>query len=165
MYVSPISRRFVRVLLLCLGGSIAVSPPLRAQEFVFTKVVDSNDPIPGGGGALFVPADRPALDAGTVIFRNGNTLAPDAIWSVSGGDFTKLVDLNTLVPGGTGKFSSLILDFSAPGYPVLSNGTVIFAGRDSASSGYTGGLYSVPAVGILAWSTFRLGDLFRPATT
>jgi hypothetical protein len=64
---------------------------------------------------------------------------------VSGEDFTKLVDLNTSVPDGTGKFSSLILDFSAPGYPVLSNGTVIFVGRDSASSGYTGGLYSVPA--------------------
>ncbi len=51
------------------------------------------------------------------------------------------------MPGGTGKFSALIIDFSGPGYPVLDAGTVVFAGRDSASSGYTGGLYSVPAVG------------------
>jgi uncharacterized repeat protein (TIGR01451 family) len=132
---------------LAFSGLMTALSSASGQDFVFTKIVDSNDPIPGGAGALFTPADHPALDSGTVIFRNGNTLAPDSIWSVAGGDFTKLVDLNTAVPGGTGNFSQLILDFSAPGYPVLSGGAVIFAGRDSATSGYTGGLYSLPAIG------------------
>lgn len=135
---------------LVLGFVIGGISPARAQEFVFTKIVDSNDPIPNGAGALFSVLDlQPALDGGTVVFRNGpQLLAPESIWSVtSAGAFTKLVDLNTTVPGGTGNFSSLILDFSAPGYPVLSGDTVIFAGRDSATSGYTGGLYSVPTAG------------------
>jgi hypothetical protein len=124
--------------------------PAHAQEYVFTKIVDSNDPIPNGGGTLFGIVDpEPAFEGGIVVFRNGpSSLAPNSIWSVTGlGTFTKLVDLNTAVPGGTGNFSSLILDFSAPGPPVLSAGTVIFCGHDSASSGYTGGLYSVPAAG------------------
>ena len=137
-------------LCLVLSALSAVASSASAQDYVFTKIVDSNDPIPGGAGALFGIADpQPALDGGTIVFRNGvSSLAPDSIWSVtSSGTFTKLVDLNTVVPGGTGEFSSLILDFSAPGYPVLSGGTVVFAGRDSASSGYTGGLYSVPTAG------------------
>ena len=89
-----------------------------AQDFVFTKIVDNNDPIPNGGGTLFSIVDPAAgVRGGTVVFRNGpSSLAPDSIWSSTGaGTFTKLVDLNTAVPGGTGKFSSLILDFSAPG--------------------------------------------------
>ncbi len=134
---------------LILGLTAALSSAL-AQEYVFTKIVDSNDPVPNGAGALFGINDpAPALESGTVVFRNGPaSLAPESIWSVtSAGTFTKLVDRNTAVPGGTGNFSGLILDFSAPGYPVLSAGTVVFAGRDSAMSGYTGGLYSVPTAG------------------
>lgn len=128
---------------------VAFSPG-RGQQYVFRKIVDSNDPIPNGAGELFGIVDpEPAFNGGIVVFRNGpSSLAPNSIWSVtSGGTFTKLVDLNTPVPDGTGNFSSLILDFSAPGPPVLSAGTVVFSGRDSASSGYTGGLYSVPAAG------------------
>ena len=134
---------------LACSGLIAALSSAFAQDFVFTKIVDSNDPIPNGAGTLFGIADpQPAFNGGTVVFRNGpSSLAPDSIWSVTGGDFTRLVDTSAAVPGGTGNFSALIIDFSAPGYPVLSNGTVVFAGRDSASSGYTGGLYSVPAGG------------------
>jgi uncharacterized repeat protein (TIGR01451 family) len=131
-------------------GFVAAFSSATAQDFVFTKIVDSNDPIPSGGGALFSVWDQqPALDGGTVVFRNGpGLLAPESIWSVtSTGTFTKLVDKSSAVPGGTGNFSAFIIDFSAPGYPVLSNGTVVFAGRDSGLSGYTGGLYSVPAAG------------------
>ncbi|HEX4665865.1 MAG TPA: DUF11 domain-containing protein [Chthoniobacterales bacterium] len=144
------SQRLPLAFCLIFSAAVATLSPAFAQDFVFTKIVDSNDPIPNGAGVLFGTADQqPALDAGTVVFRNGtNGLAPDSIWSVTSAHaFTKLVDLNTTVPGGTGKFSSLILDFSAPGFPVLSAGTVIFAGRDSATTGYTGGLYSVPAGG------------------
>jgi hypothetical protein len=78
-------RNFRLAFSLVLGFVIAGVSAARAQEFVFTKIVDSNDPIPGGAGALFVPAEQPALDGGTIIFRNGNTLAPDGIWSVTGG--------------------------------------------------------------------------------
>jgi len=134
----------------CITLVLAEVLPARAQSFVFTKIVDTNDPVPNGAGALFATLDfQPAFNGGTTVFRNGpGSLSPDSIWSAtSDGTLTKLVDLNTTVPGGTGKFSALILDFSAPGFPVLSSGTVIFAGRDSASSGYTGGIYSVPAAG------------------
>jgi hypothetical protein len=135
-------------LCLALNGLTAALSSASAQDYAFTKIIDSNDPIPGGLGTLFVPSNLAAIDNGSIIFRNGNDLAPDSIWSVTGAASPiKLVDLNTTVPGGTGEFTSLVLDFSAPGLPVLSNGTVIFAGRDSASTGYTGGIYSVPATG------------------
>ena len=150
MNLASFPRRLRLAGYLALCGLVAGVSSASAQDFVFTKIVDSNDPIPNGAGALFGIADpAPALDNGTVVFRNGvNSLAPDSIWSVtSSGTFTKLVDLNTAVPGGTGNFSQLILDYASPGYPVLSSGTVVFAGRDSASSGYTGGLYSVPVAG------------------
>jgi hypothetical protein len=95
---------------LVLGLAAAVSSAF-AQEYVFTKIVDSNDPVPNGAGALFGINDpAPALESGTVVFRSGpGSLARDSVWSVtSSGTFTKLVDLNTTVPDGTGKFSAFI---------------------------------------------------------
>jgi len=122
---------------------IAVAPGSYAQSpaFVFTKLVDTNDPVPGGNGTLFLPAEQPAFDGAFTVFRNGNNLAPDALWSFGAGGALKLLDLTAAVPGGTGNFS-VITDI-----PVVRSGTVVFAGRDSATSGFTGGLYSIPAIG------------------
>ncbi len=127
----------------------ALSADAQTPLYVFTKLVDSNDPIPGGNGALFQPNTQAAFDGATAAFWNGGNFAFDSIWSTqAGGAPLKLVDLATTnVPGGTGKFTQLFINFSGPGYVQMSNGVVVFAGRDSSTSGYNGGLYSVSAAG------------------
>jgi hypothetical protein len=103
----------------CITLVLAEVLPARAQSFVFTKIVDTNDPVPNGAGALFATLDfQPAFNGGTTVFRNGpGSLSPDSIWSAtSDGTLTKLVDLNTTVPGGTGKFSALISRFLCAGF-------------------------------------------------
>ncbi len=133
-----------------LFGLSAVAFSARAQTpaYVFTKLVDSNDLLPGSDGVFYRPNQQPTFDGATVAFWNGQNLGYDSIWSVrAGGSPLRLVDLNTDVPGGTGKFTAFLIDFSGPGYLFLRNGTLIFAGRDAATSGYTGGLYAVPAAG------------------
>lgn len=120
-----------------------------AETFVFTKIVDTNDPVPGKAGTLFLPASEPSLDGATVAFRNGGAFAWDSIWTQRpGAPPLKLVDLNTPVPGGIGNFSSFFVAFSAPGIPSVRGGSVVFAGRDSnPNGGFNVGLYAVPAAG------------------
>lgn len=140
---------------LALALAAALPATGRTQAgYVFTKVVDNNDPRPDRPGQLFRVGDEPALDRdGRIVFRDGpGSLSPDSIWAVAPGEETptRLADFSTPVPGGVGNFSSFILFFSLPGIPAISDGEVVFAGRDSNSSapgGFNAGLYSVPATG------------------
>ncbi len=121
-----------------------------AQGFVFTKIVDNNDPIPGYPGRLFRPLDRPALDGDTVVFRNtliDNTL--DSIWTAHVGAATpiRIADQSTAVPGGVGNFSQFDSPFIGS-FALVRGGNVVFIGRDSnPAGGFNLGLYSAPATG------------------
>ena len=135
---------------LALAVTSALPSTGRAQGFVFTKIVDQNDPIPGRSGALFRLVDQASLDGDTVAFRN--TLingALDSIWTarVGGAAPIRIADTATAVPGGVGNFS----EFSSPfanGVQLVRSGSVVFYGRDSnPAGGFNVGLYSAPAVG------------------
>ncbi len=150
MNAAPRLRPTAGALLGALLLTVPAAAPAQAPAFVFTKLVDSNDLIPGSDGVFFQPNQNPAFDGSIAAFWNGPNLNYDSIWSIGARVApVRLVDRNTDVPGGTGKFTNFLIDFAAPGYLVLRQGTLVFAGRDSAASGagYSAGIWSVPAAG------------------
>ncbi len=134
-------------ILFVLSGAPVASA--QTPAYIFTKLVDTNDVIPGSNGVFFQPNAQPAFDGTSAVFWNGGNFAYNSIWSVRlGAAPVSLVDLTANAPGGTGLFTSFFIDFSAPGYLVARDGAVLFAARDSAPSGtYSGGLYSVATSG------------------
>ena len=150
MNAAPCLRPLARALLGALLLTAPAAAPAQTPAFVFTKLVDSNDLIPGSDGVFFQPNQNPAFDGSIAAFWNGPNLNYDSIWSVRPGAApVRLVDRNTDVPGGTGKFTNFLIDFAAQGFLTMRQGTLVFAGRDSApaGSGYTAGIYSMPATG------------------
>jgi uncharacterized protein (TIGR03437 family) len=120
------------------------------QAFVYTKVLDFQTARPDGAGAFNIGAvTTPSFDGQWVVFRDNGPfggISLSSIWSYNIHDrtFHKLAGLSTPVPGGTGNFSSVQLEDTAP---FVRNGTVVFLGRDSNPGQYNQGLYAVPAAG------------------
>ena len=125
-------------------------PALGQQPYTFTKVVDNSTQRPDGAGLFTLNATTtPAFDGQWVVFRDigsADDASLQAIWSfdLKAAKFTKLVDLHSLMPGGTATFTDLHLPDSAP---AVRSGTVIFLGRGTSSGQILEGLYSVPAAG------------------
>lgn len=125
--------------------------PAASQAYRFTKIVDGSTQRPDGLGVFFLNYARttPAFDGTWVVFRDQGPQNDDgshaAIFSYNLQDrqLRTLVDFKKDVPGGSAgaKFHNFLLTGSAP---VLRNGIVIFAARDTANRE---GLYSVPASG------------------
>ena len=104
---------------------------------VFTRLADTTTAVPGGTSA-FDSFNSYQLYNGVVVFSAAGANDPRGLFSVpvTGGIVTKLIDLNTPVPGGTGTLS--FDAFNGPYYR-FNDGNVLF----SAS----GGVYLVPAAG------------------
>jgi len=124
--------------------------------FSFTKLVDNSTPRPDGLGN-FSPNygccwQLPAIDGNWVVFLNDlpgpNNTNLGEIWSynLATQKFTKLVDFNTPVPGGTGNFVEFTPCERGENIQV-HDGLVLFLGQDAAATGCNAGLYTVPVAG------------------
>lgn len=92
----------------------------------------------------------PVIEGDYVVFRTLNNLSAIAYiwsWNKNTKQFTKLVDLNTPAPDGTGNFTDL---GAGMGGLILRDGIVVFGARDSAvpaPPAVATGIYSVPVTG------------------
>src|SRR4051794_36626228 len=85
--------------------SLTLTGASHAQA-IFTFVADTNTAIPGGTDN-FAATGAPAVSGGVVTFRGTGSSGQQGLYSGSGGALTRLVDLNTAIPGGTGNFTSI----------------------------------------------------------
>ena len=121
-------------LLLCaaLLGLVAIGVP-RAESggFTFTKIVDTNTPIPGGVGN-FVAFGAPVFDGTTVAFWAPGLCfcsSQIGVYASTGGSLQKLADSNTPIPGSVGNFDNF-------NEAEIRGGTVAFFGANGfVSSG------------------------------
>jgi hypothetical protein len=90
--------------------------------------------IPAGSGTFTsftnsgVPTD-PCISGGNVTFWGAGT-GQQGIYASLFGTLTKIADLNTSIPGGTGKFTNF-----TPVDPCISGGNVAFVGNGLGSQG------------------------------
>ena len=103
----------------------------------FTRLADTTTAVPGGT-STFDSFNSYQVFNGVVVFSAAGASDPRGLFSVpvTGGVITKLVDLNTSVPGGT---TPLSFDANAGPYYRLNDGGVLF--------GASNGVYLVPATG------------------
>ena len=113
--------------------ALSSSPPIEAAT-VFTKVVDTNTPIPGGVGN-FTALNEPSLDGGDVAFAGfGSSVQRGVYVKEAGGVLRVVANKSTPIPGGTANF----LNLDAPS---IQGGNTVF--RGSAGSFFSeGGFYS-----------------------
>ena len=150
---------FRRNLLLFASLTAVYAPHAAAQTsnalpsaYTFSTVVSSNTPVPDRPGTTFAIVNgspAPAIDGNYVVFFESFYTA--VLWSVNTttGQFTRLADTTTAVPGGTSAFNS----FNS--YQVF-NGAVVFS---AAGSSDPRGLFSVPVTG---GAITKLVDLNTP---
>ncbi len=115
-------------------------------NWVIRNILTNNvTPVPDRAGTFFVTGGGldplPALDGNKVAFIAVTGSAP-SIWSVNAdgsGDFQRLVDTDTLVPGGAGEKFGYMKSLR------LRNGNVVFHGF--GADGVHDGIYTVPVTG------------------
>jgi hypothetical protein len=100
-----------------------------------SKIADVNTAIPGGTGnftmfttsAGFPPGL--GLDGNNVVFWAGGASGQQGIYQFPTGPIgSKIADLNTAMPGGTGNFTDFVGNASSPVGPAISGGNVAFRG-------------------------------------
>src|SRR6185437_14477266 len=93
------------------------------------KVADLNTPIPGGTGHFVAHPPDPCISGGNVCFvgeGDGGQAGIYVGWPpspINPPDPIKVVDLHTIIPGGTGTFVSFPVD------PMISGQNVVFIGE------------------------------------
>ena len=131
-------------------ATLACSAAMFGQSYNFSKIVYSGQPMPDGSGPFEISFVSPVIEGSKIVFPStvetySCFVAVGSFWTYDmvAANFTKLVDTNTPVPGGTGNFVCFGGINPRQDNAFLQNGTVMFAGGDSAGSGY----YTVPAGG------------------
>jgi hypothetical protein len=119
-------RKFGRLILAGLAAVIAARPA--HADFVFTKIADTNTPIPGGTGNFGEFVDGfsigPALSDGKVAFVASTpfVITQIGVYTANiGGAVGVVADTNTPIPGGTGNFTGF--GFAAIKHGNLAMGT------------------------------------------
>lgn len=145
--------RFATAFLLSLSiGILALASPAAAAGYKILKLVNGINRPDLPCCTPFYIYYYPVISGGKVVFlsRNG---PPDGVWSgdIATGTLTKLVGLETKVPGGVGKFTIFYGSTETP--LSIGGGIVTFFGADEAD---TVGIYTVPVAG---------GAIRRVATT
>ncbi len=123
-----------------LGVGQAVSQ-VETASFSFTKVVDTDTPVPGFH-ENFKSFSDPSLDNGSIAFIGGRYYSPNSIYNFYyrgiytnvDGSLNVVADTNTPIPRGVGNFF-FFNDFS------LNNGTLAFA-ANRENYDYTSGIYT-----------------------
>ena len=113
----------------CAIGILGSGPAI-AQTVTFTKIVDTDTPIPGGTGTFTTFGDR-SLDQGILAFI-GHGLDQSGVYLYVNGELSVVADRSTAIPDGVGNFTH----FS----PVSLDGLdLAFAGGGDGAAG----IYSI----------------------
>ena len=119
-----------------LAGILAWSCPASAA-FTFTKIVDTNTPIPGGTGNFsFNGSDTPAVSGLHVVFDTGD----ETIWAarINGSRLRREITPGTTIPpGNLGTFQQYYGD-----YVQLQGNTVVLVGDNCGGCGSGVGIYT-----------------------
>ncbi|GET38530.1 DUF7453 family protein [Microseira wollei] len=117
---------------------------VEAASFTFSKIVDTNTPIPGGGGN-FTFLNTPVIDNGIVVFSgergNQGRVEQRGIYTYAGGMLQTVVDTNTPVPFSDVNFIGLDLGLA------IDKGNIVFGGSGNKPNPLGGtdvyGIYTV----------------------
>src|SRR5688572_6304686 len=147
--------RIVVLLAVALG---AVAP---ARGYLFTRIADTNTPIPGGTGNFtsFDPSSVPGPQSTFVTFRGFGADGQEGIYTGRAPNvITRIADRNTVmpVPGGPVTFQSF-------GAPSAGFGPIFF----HASGGGTGGIFRADGTALTAVDSAPTSTTFfgRPGAT
>jgi hypothetical protein len=105
-----------------------------------STIVAPGSAIPNGTGNFTAYNVNFRYDGGSVVFVGAGT-GQSGVYGSNGSTITRVADLNTMIPAGTGNFTS----FSP--FPAISGGVVSFAGAGTGQSGvYSTGTGSLGVV-------------------
>ncbi len=96
--------------------------------FTFTKIADTNTPIPGGVGNFTSFGSWPSIDGVNVAFRGFGSSGQQGIYTRTNASLTKVADTNTPIPGGRRNFTFFY-------EPSLDSGNVAFVGYGTGQRG------------------------------
>ena len=134
---------------LALSFWLSGTAPTAHAAYTFTKVADTDTPIPGGiGNFAFFQGNGPALDQGVVVFIGFDSDRQTGVYQWVDGALSVVADTNTIVPGKSETFGGF-----GP-WPSVDNGVIGVpggvrisgVGRDVLATS-SGGLLNVVAVG------------------
>lgn len=128
-----------------------------AGAITFTKIADTNTPIPGGSGNFsFTPVGFPAsfnvfsgsVDDNTIAFQGFGPNSQSGIYTSVGEELNVVVDTNTPIPNGSGNFGFGSFGESFGQTFSLDGDSIAFFGLDSNSEQQgiytsTGGMLNV----------------------
>jgi hypothetical protein len=138
--IKPVSKMVA--IALSLGWLTAGSA--EAASFTFSKIVDTNTPMPGGGGN-FTFLNTPVIDNGIVVFSgerdSQGRVEQRGIYTYAGGMLQTVVDTNTPVPFSDVNFIGFYLGLS------IDQGNIVFGGSGNKPNPLGGtdvyGIYTV----------------------
>jgi hypothetical protein len=123
-----------------LIGGLLLGVTADAQTITFIKVADTSTAVPNGTGNFVTFSNMVSVDAqGRVGFVENNGPTNNGVYFWDSGTLTRVADLNTAIPSGTGNFTG----FSFFGND-MADGRLIFRGNGSSSQA---GLYLFDASG------------------
>jgi hypothetical protein len=102
---NPMSRS-MRILGRNLILAILLVHNAAATDFSFTKIADTETPVPGGSGTFSLFADARALDGDVAVFYAFDALSRAGIYLFRDGLLDVLVDESTRIPGSQDTFTS-----------------------------------------------------------
>ncbi|MBI2514433.1 MAG: PEP-CTERM sorting domain-containing protein [Opitutae bacterium] len=123
-----------RVLLFLVSLTAGATGAL-AQSSSFTRIADTTTAVPDGTGNFSSFSNALSVDSqGNVAFMENHGTTNNGVYLASGGNITRMADLNTAIPNGTGNFTGF--SFFGNG---LDGGRYIFRGNGANSQA---GLYA-----------------------
>jgi hypothetical protein len=137
---------------LAVVGSMIACTVAVAQPFTFTRIVDSNTPVPGGTGTFNHTQAfwNPTVSDGNIVFVGLGR--GQGIYRFARGVLSVVADNHTPVPNGAGNFN----DFQ-PYPPDVSGSNVAFRGVGGGNSGVFA-RFSDAALTVVADRTTRVPD-------
>ena len=114
-----------------------------AEAITYTKVVDTFDRVPGGGGATFILQGPAAVGDGTVVFCDRSDGGKYDVWiaGIGGRGKTKIIPEGRPMPKDLGTFKQTC------GVIEVVDDNLLFIGDDCAGCGHGKGIFRMPAGG------------------
>ncbi len=122
--------RVARSLAVVAVVSLALARGASTTDFTFTKIADTNTPVPGGTGTFSLFADARTLDGDAVAFYAFDSASRAGIYIFQDGLLDILVDENTIIPGSSDTFTGFF-DVS------MENGIAVFTASGPGAAGMT----------------------------
>ncbi len=115
-------------------ASLPVAAHAQSNLFTFTKVADSNSPLPGGAGLYGGTEGPPAIGDGRVAFWAYNDIGEGVYMAMINGAFMRVADTTTPMPGPA-------VPFEGFDYVSFDGGRVLFTGWGSDDDNDYEGIY------------------------